>query len=83
LVSTALIPKARSKQLRQCIKDLFGRNTIGSSLEDRLQKLNPMLRGWCNFYRHAWGAKRIFTAQDNYLWWTILRWLRKSILGYQ
>jgi group II intron reverse transcriptase/maturase len=78
LVSTALIPKARSKQLRQRIKDLFGRNTIGSSLEGRLQKLNPMLRGWCNFYRHAWGAKRIFTALDNYLWWTILRWLRKK-----
>jgi group II intron reverse transcriptase/maturase len=78
LVSTSLIPKDRSKQLRQRIKDLFGRNTIGSSLEDRLQKLNPMLRGWCNFYRHAWGAKRIFTALDNYLWWTILRWLRKK-----
>jgi RNA-directed DNA polymerase len=78
LVSTALIPKDRSKQFRQRIKDLFGRNTIGSSLEDRLQKLNPMLRGWCNFYRHAWGAKRIFTALDNYLWWTILRWLRKK-----
>jgi RNA-directed DNA polymerase len=78
MVSTALIPKDRSKQLRQRIKDLFRRETVGRSLEDRLQKLNPMLRGWCNFYRHAWGAKRIFAALDHYLWWTILRWLRKK-----
>lgn len=78
LVSTALIPKDRSKQLRQRIKDLFGRHTIGRTLEDRLQKLNPMIRGWCNFYRHAWGAKRLFAALDSYIWWTILRWLKKK-----
>lgn len=37
-----------------------------------------MLRGWGNFYRHAWGAKRVFTAVDRHVWCTILRWLRKK-----
>lgn len=23
---------------------------------------------WGNFYRHAWGAKRVFTAIDHYVW---------------
>lgn len=78
MVSTAVIPKDRSQRLRELIKDLFGRDTLRSSLEERLRKLNPMLRGWCNFYRHAWGASRVFRAMDNYVWWTILRWLRKK-----
>ena len=52
--------------------------SIGSTLGDRLRKLNPMLRGWGYFYRHAWGAKRIFGALDSYVWWTIFRWLRKK-----
>ena len=34
-------------------------------------------RAWGNFYRHAWGAKRVFARLDTYVWWTIFRWLKK------
>jgi group II intron reverse transcriptase/maturase len=78
LVSTAVIPKDRSQRMRERIKDLFRRSTICASLADRLKHLNPILRGWCNFYRHAWGAKRVFGALDYYVWQTIYRWLRKK-----
>jgi group II intron reverse transcriptase/maturase len=64
LVSTSVIPKERSHRLRERIKDLFGGNTTNRSLADRLRRLNPMLRGWCYFYRHAWGAKHVFSALD-------------------
>jgi RNA-directed DNA polymerase len=77
-VSTSVIPKDRSQLFRHRIKGLFSRNTIGRTLGDRLLKLNPMLRGWSNFYRHAWGAKRVLTGIDHYVWWTISRWLRKK-----
>ncbi len=80
LVSTAVIPKDRSQRLRELIKDYFGRATLGSSLAERLTRLNPVLRGWSNFYRHAWGAKHVFDSLDHYVWWTILRWLRKKHL---
>ena len=40
--------------------------------------LNPLLRGWANFYRHAWGAKHVFVSLDHYVWWSILRWMRKK-----
>jgi hypothetical protein len=73
-----VIPKDRSKRLRRSIALIFERSTITETLESRLQRVNPILRGWANFYRHAWGAKRVFTGIDNYLWWTIKRWLRKK-----
>jgi group II intron reverse transcriptase/maturase len=78
LVSTSVIPREKSQQMRERIKDLFRAATTRSSLGDRLRKLNPMLRGWAHFYRHAWGAKRVFSSLDYYVWWTILRWLRKK-----
>jgi len=78
LVSTSVIPRDKSQRLRERIKDLFRKETTWTSLGDRLRKLNPMLRGWAYFYRHAWGAKRIFASLDSYVWWTILRWLKKK-----
>jgi hypothetical protein len=78
LVSTSVVPRDRSLRLRERIKDLFRGCTIGRSLGDRLRKLNPMLRGWAYFYRHAWGAKHVFASLDSYVWWTILRWLKKK-----
>jgi RNA-directed DNA polymerase len=78
LVPRLVIPKDRSVRLRQTITGIFDRKTLCESLESRLRLLNPVLRGWGNFYRHAWGAKRIFAAIDHHVWWTILRWLRKK-----
>jgi len=76
LVSTAVIPRDRSRRLREIIKATF--RYTEQSLGDRLCQLNPVLRGWSNFYRHTWGAKRVFSALDHHVWWTILRWLRKK-----
>lgn len=78
LVSTCVIPKERSHRLRERVKDMFRRSTVRSSLAERLRMLNPVLRGWCNFYRYAWGAKSVFGSIDNYVRWTIYRWLRKK-----
>jgi hypothetical protein len=78
LLPQAAIPKEQSQRLRRTIKGLFRRSTCRESLESRLRLANPVLRGWANFYRHAWGAKRVFVANDHYVWWTIHRWLRKK-----
>lgn len=76
-VCTVVVPKVSSQRLRERIKAIFARSTLNGSLASRLRQLNPLLRGWANFYRHAWGAKRVFASIDHYVWWTILGWLRK------
>lgn len=77
-VSTTVIPKERSQRLRWRVKALFRRSTIDRTLEDQLHMLNPLLRGWCNYYRHAWGAKKVLSQLDHHVWWTIYRWLQKK-----
>jgi RNA-directed DNA polymerase len=73
-----LIPKERSHRLRERIKRLCRRDRTRQSLRDLLRALNWLLRGWRAFYRHAWGAKRVFGSLDYYTWWTVFRWLRKK-----
>ena len=78
LVPRLVIPKERTTRLRRTISGIFDRATLNETLESRLKLVNPVLRGWRNFYRHAWGAKRAFTAVNHHVWCTILRWLRKK-----
>jgi len=77
-VSTTRIPKDKGQKLRENIKNLFKRTRTGWSLEKLIKQLNPIVRGWGYFYRHAWGAKRVFASIDRYIWWTIYRWLGKK-----
>jgi RNA-directed DNA polymerase len=77
-VSASVIPKDRSQLFRERIKALFSKASSHRALRDQIRRLNPMLRGWANFYRHAWGAKKVFNGLDHYVWWTIARWLKKK-----
>ncbi len=63
--------------LRHRIKQLTGRTTTSLSLDALLHALNPILRGWTAYYRHA-ASKRTFAHLDHYLWKRLVGWLRKK-----
>lgn len=46
-------------------------------LSELIAALNPVLRGWANYFRHA-AAKRTFVYLEYYSWWRVGRWLRKK-----
>jgi hypothetical protein len=73
----AQIPKSKAADLRRKVKQLTGRNT-SSSLGNKLKEINPILRGWANYYRHCAYAGRVFTSLDWYTGMRIWRWLRKK-----
>jgi RNA-directed DNA polymerase len=71
-------PSERSfRDIKHRIKELTGRSNIGLSLDELVHALNPILRGWTNYHRHA-AAKRCFSYLDHYLWWRVMLWLRKK-----
>jgi hypothetical protein len=43
-----------------------------------LQRLNPILRGWANYYRYCTGIGKVFTSIDWYVSDRIWRWMRKK-----
>lgn len=63
--------------VRRKVKALTGRSTTNLELSELIAALNPVLRGWANYFRHA-AAKRTFDYLGYYAWWRIGRWLRKK-----
>jgi RNA-directed DNA polymerase len=50
------------------------------TLTDLLHRLNPVLRGWCNYFRHG-VSKRTFSYLDYFVFRRIVGWLRKRHAG--
>jgi len=50
------------------------------TLADLLRRLNPVLRGWCNYFRHG-VSSRTFSYVDHFAFWRIFGWLRKRHVG--
>lgn len=50
------------------------------TLEALLRQLNPVLRGWCTYFRHG-VSKATFHYLDAYAWRRVTAWLRKRHRG--
>jgi len=50
------------------------------SLAVVLRRLNPVLRGWCNYFRHG-VSQRTFSYLDYYTFWRVFGWLHKRHHG--
>ena len=72
------IPKEKEKDIRYRIKQMTNRGHVHLSFQQVIDDLNPVLRGWGNFYRHCYGAGNVFSRIDHYVWDRLRRWLRKK-----
>ena len=68
--------KKAMKRLRAKVRDVLGRRfTLPWSLSDIVKRLNPLLRGWMNYFRFG-NSSRKFSQMDSYvhemlaLWWS-------------
>jgi RNA-directed DNA polymerase len=53
------------------------RSTLHEDLEQLLRRLNRMLAGWANYFRHG-VSKKTFNAIDSHAWRRIAGWLRRK-----
>jgi len=72
------IPKEAVNDLRYRIKQMTNRGHLTMSLQDVIDALNLVLRGWGYYYRHCYNAKDVFSRVDHYVWDRLRRWLRKK-----
>jgi RNA-directed DNA polymerase len=52
------------------------RRTAHPSLAALLRQLNPVLRGWCTYFKHG-VSKATFGYLDEYAWRRVLSWIRR------
>ena len=72
-----------SKKSLASIKEKVRRTTRRAqhrTLADLLHRLNPVLRGWCTYFRHG-VSKRTFGYIDHFAFWRVVGWLKKRHHG--
>ena len=67
--------KSKVKDLQRRIKEVI-QSGLGLTQEQLIRKLNPLLRGWANYFRNA-AANRTFNRVDTYLFQLLWKWARR------
>jgi RNA-directed DNA polymerase len=74
---TLLKPSRKNvKTFRGKIREFFQTHGGSMSAGDLIARLNPLIRGWAMYHRHA-SSKRIFAQVDRWVFQMIWRWLRR------
>src|SRR3954453_8540228 len=69
-----------SRQSLQAVKTKVKQTTRtahNQTLDQLLHRLNPVLRGWCAYFRHGLSS-RTFGYLRAYTWQRVIRWLRRK-----
>ena len=66
-------PKA-TKRLRDRVREITDKRASGEEVKQIIAKLNPVLRGWGNYFRTG-TADREFVKADRYVYARLVRWL--------
>jgi RNA-directed DNA polymerase len=69
--SKAAVKRFRTR-LRAEVRSLHGANAAAV-----ISRLNPILRGWSEYYRTA-VSKKVFADIDSTLWWLLFKWGRRQ-----
>ncbi len=65
------------KRLREKVRDRTGRNRAGTDVRLVIGELNPLLRGWGNYFRTGNAADK-FRQIDRYVVWRLRRLMIKK-----
>jgi RNA-directed DNA polymerase len=66
-------PKA-TKRLRDRVREITDKRASGADVKQIIAKLNPVLRGWGNYFRTG-TSSREFLKMDSFVFMRLLRWM--------
>ena len=64
--------KKAMKKVKDAIRVITCRKSTYEGLEQKVEKLNPLIRGWRNYFQHGNSTKR-FKQLDEYVWMKLWR----------
>jgi RNA-directed DNA polymerase len=71
-----ITPSNKSIQKHKDAIKLVFKQMETASQEDLINRLNPIIRGWCNYHRYVHTSK-VFSGLDNYLWEKLWKWAKR------
>ena len=73
-----LIPKKAIKKFPYKIRAILAPSTTHESASAKIQALNGLIRGWCEYYRCASGPSQTFGKLSNEIFWDMAHWLGRK-----
>jgi len=64
------------KSIKEKIRNAIGQDDI-YSLQTKLDVLNPILRGWCEYHRYS-NAHKHFKAVDSFVYFKLVSFIRRK-----
>lgn len=67
-----MLSKKAIKKVKDAVRVITCRKSAYEGLEQKVEKLNPLIRGWRNYFQHGNSTKR-FKQLDEYVWMRLWR----------
>ncbi len=78
MVLKVLIPESAIKRYRHKIREITSPNTSNEAVNAKIQALNAITRGWCQYYRCTSSPSEVFKKLNNELYWDMAHWLGRK-----
>lgn len=69
------IPKEAKREFREKIYAATSEAQYNVSARAKIMALNPVIRGWGNYYKHCWNAASVFNSLDTFTWEQVMDWI--------
>jgi RNA-directed DNA polymerase len=64
------------KRVKLAVREKFKRMSV--TIDGIIRDVNPILIGWCNYYRSSYHSMDDFSTLHNYVYYTFWRWAAKN-----
>lgn len=76
---TVLIIKPSDKAIKSITSKINSiLKTNKTAIAKLVKELNPVLRGWANYYKISYHSQASFISVGHYLWQSMMRWVRRK-----
>jgi RNA-directed DNA polymerase len=78
MVPKVLIPDSATTKFRYKIRGMLAPSTVNDSLQAKIEALNRVIRGWCQYYRATSSPGKTFSTLHHELFWDMAHWLGRK-----
>ena len=78
MVPKVLVPKKAMDRFRSKIREMTASSTHKESMGLKIQQLNWLTRGWCEYYRCTCSPSWVFKEVQQELFWDFAHWLGRK-----
>ena len=78
MVPKVLIPDSAIKRFQHKIRGILAPHTTHEGTTAKIEAVNQLIRGWCQYYRSTGSPGEVFGKLDHEIFWNMAHWLGRK-----